>query len=104
MIRHGLNTEKLQKKHLIDVLPASWKQQLTTFFQWVALLQVLTSPCRVLPAAVWAFHAVDLAAEGLQSGLNTWVQLLSGIAVGQSLILIKLWRRGASIIVMHAAK
>lgn len=59
----------------------------------------------MLPAAVGTFHAVDLAAEGLQSGLDTWVQLLGGIAVGQSLILIELGRgRGAAIVVLHVAK
>lgn len=60
----------------------------------------------MFPAAIWALHAVDLAGEGLQGGLNTGVDWHygGGIAVGHSLVLVELWRRRAGVVIMSACK
>ena len=77
---------------------------LTTLLQGVALLQVSTGPGRVFPAAVGAPHAVNLAAQGLERGLDPWVGLeLRRVAVGQGLVLAELWRgRGAHVVILGA--
>lgn len=55
----------------------------------------------MLLAAVRALHAVNLAAEGLQGGLNAGVHRHygGGVAVGQSLVLVELGRRRGGVIV-----
>lgn len=80
---------------------------LTTLLHWVAPLQVVTGPGGMLPAAVWALHAVDLAAEGLQCGLDARVHRNygGGVAVGQSFIFAELRRRRrARVVILRAAK
>lgn len=80
---------------------------LTTLLHGVASLQVIAGPGRMLPAAIWALHAVNLAAEGLQSGLDAGVYGHDGggVAVGHSLILTELRRRRrAGVIILRAAK
>lgn len=61
----------------------------------------------MLPAAVWALHAVYLAAEGLQCGLDPRVHRNYGgwIAVWQSLIFAELGRRRRTrVIILRASK
>ncbi len=61
----------------------------------------------MFPAAVRALHAVDLAAEGLQGGLNAGVHghYGGGVAIGQSLVLAELrWRRRIGVVILRAAK
>lgn len=59
----------------------------------------------MFPAAIRALHAIDLAAEGLQGGLNTGINWHygGGVAVGLSLVLTELrrWRR-AGIVILRA--
>lgn len=77
--------------------------RLTALLRGVALLQVPTGPRGVLPAAVGTLHAVDLAAQGLERGLDTGVDGNDGgaITVRQSLIFAELrWRRGARVVVL----
>lgn len=45
----------------------------TALLHGVASLQVVAGPGRVLPAAVGTLHALNLAAEGLQGGLDAGV-------------------------------
>lgn len=80
---------------------------LTALLQGVASLQVITGPGRMFPAAVWALHVVDLAAEGLQCGLDAWVDRdhVGRVAVGQSLVLAELRRRRrAGVVILRAAE
>lgn len=60
----------------------------------------------MLLAAVWALHAVDLAAEGLQCGLDARVDRHDGggVAVGQGLVLTELRRRRRARVVIVRAK
>jgi len=60
----------------------------------------------VFPAAVRALHAVDLAAEGLQGGLDAGVHGHYGgaVAVGHGLVLVELGRRRAAEVVILMAE
>lgn len=68
----------------------------------------------MFPAAVRALHAADLAAEGLQGCQDAGVHghYGGGVAVGYSLILAELRRRGragvvilrAGVVILRAAK
>lgn len=61
----------------------------------------------MFPAAVGALHAADLAAEGLQGCQDAGVHghYGGGVAVGHSLVLAELRRRGrAVVIILRAAK
>lgn len=61
----------------------------------------------MFPAAVRALHAADLAAEGLQGGLNAGVHGYDGggVAVGHSLVLAELGRRRrAGVVIMRTGK
>lgn len=82
--------------------------KLTALLHGVASLQIVTGPCRVLPAAIGALHAVELAAERLQGGLNVGVDGhddVGGVAVGQSLVFAELWRRRRPrVVVVQAAE
>lgn len=58
-------------------------------------------------AAVGALHAVDLAAESLQSGLNSRIDGhdSGGVGVGHSLVFAELgWRRYPGVIIMKACE
>lgn len=80
---------------------------LTTLLHGVASLQVVTGPGRMFLAAIRALHAVDLAAEGLQRGLNARVHGHDGggVAVGHSLVLAELRRRRrARVVILRAAE
>lgn len=58
-------------------------------------------------AAIWALHAVELAAEGLQGGLNPGVHRHDGgrVADGQSLVLAELrWRGRTIVVIMRTTK
>lgn len=79
---------------------------LTALLRWVTPLQVIAGPGGVLPAAVWALHAVDLAAEGLQRGLDAGVHhRVGGVTVGQSFVLAELRRRRwTGFVIMRAAQ
>lgn len=61
----------------------------------------------MFPAAVGALHAADLAAQGLQGVQDPGVygQYGGRVAVGQSLVLTKLRRRGrAGVVIMGASE
>lgn len=80
---------------------------LTALLHRVAPLQVITGPGRVFLAAVGALHAVDLAAQGLQSGLNSRIDRYNGagVAVGQGFVFTELrWRRWPGVIILWASK
>lgn len=89
------------------VLAYNISPTLTALLHGVASLQVITGPGRMFPTAIRALHVADLAAEGLQSGQDAWVHrnYSGGVAVGHSLVLTELRRRGrARVIILRVGK
>lgn len=48
---------------------------------WVAHLQVAASACRILLGAIWADDALNLLAQGLESGVNLEVTVAHHIGI-----------------------